>query len=103
MHTAMSAEMFIGIASRNGAYEVVALENGRVAVTTKFPASNVGIEAISDFLSSCGKRVRLAVAGFAAVSLALALGRAAGRETFIVSADVADQAAELARYAEHAL
>lgn len=95
--------MFIGIASRNGAYEVVALENGRVAVSTKFPASAVGIEAISDFLSSYGKRVRLAVAGFAAVSLALALGRVTGRETFIVSANVADQAAALAHYAEHAL
>ena len=99
----MSAEMFIGIASRNGAYEVVALEHGRVAVSTRFPASTLGIEAISDWLSSCGKRVRLAVAGFAAVSLALALGRVAGRETFIVSSSVADQAAELAHYAEHAL
>ena len=44
----------------------------------------------------------MAVAGVAALSLALNLGNACGRETFIVSSAIADQAVALARYAEHA-
>jgi hypothetical protein len=42
------------------------------------------------------------VAGVAALSLALSLGNVRGRETFIVSTAIADQAVALARYAEHA-
>jgi hypothetical protein len=97
----MNSDLCIGIASRNGAYEVAALEGGRVSVVMEFPATRMGIEAIGGFLSSYGNRVRLAVAGVAALSLALALGNVPGRETFIVSSHIADQAAALAHYAEH--
>jgi len=44
----------------------------------------------------------MAVAGVAVLSLALNLGNACGRETFIVSSAIADQAVALACYAEHA-
>ncbi|MBL0354440.1 MAG: hypothetical protein IPP03_17985 [Dechloromonas sp.] len=44
----------------------------------------------------------MALAGVAALNVALSLGNACGRETFIASSTIADQALALARYAEHA-
>lgn len=101
----MSSDLCIGIASKNEVYEVVALEHGREPVEMKFPATLMGIEAIRGFLSSCGNHVRVAVAGVAALSLALAVGNAPGRLTFIVSSStsIADQATALAHYADHTL
>ena len=99
----MRSDLCIGIATRNGAYEVAALDHGRESSVMKFPAGKVGIEAIRNFLSSHGKHLRLAVAGGAALSLALTLGDVPGRETFIVSSSVADRAAALAHYADHML
>ena len=97
----MNSDLCIGIASRNGVYEVTALEHGRASAVMKFPATGVGIEAIRTFLSGYSDHVRLAVAGVAALGLALALGNVPGRETFIVSSSIADQAPALAHYAEH--
>lgn len=51
---------------------------------TRSSATMIGIEAIRG-LHSCGQRIRLAVAGAAAVSLALTLGDAPTCQTFIVS------------------
>lgn len=101
----MSSALCIGIASKNGVYEVVALEHGKESVAMKFPATTTGIEAIRGFVTSCGNHVRLAVAGVAALSLALALGNGPGRQTFIVSSSttLAGQAAALAHYADHTL
>ena len=45
----------------------------------------------------------MAVAGAAALSIALALGNVPFRETFIVSSAVATQAVELVGYAERAV
>ena len=98
----MSSDLCIGIASTNESLEIAALEPGKAAVVMKFPATGMGVEGIKIFLSCHGNPVRMAVAGVAAVSLALALGNVCGRETFIVSSAVADQAVALARYAEHA-
>lgn len=98
----MSRELCIGIASKKGLLALATLESGRPAVEVNFPATEMGVEAIKIFLVSCGEPVRLAVAGVAALSLALALGNLPGRrETFIVSSAVADQPNALARYAEH--
>jgi hypothetical protein len=97
----VNSDLCIGIASRNDSYEVAALVAGKTAVVMKFPATAMGVEAIKGFLASHGNPVRLAVAGVAALSLALALGKGPGQETFIVSSAVADQAVALARYAEH--
>jgi hypothetical protein len=97
----MNSDLCIGIASRDGAYEVVALEHGRESKVKKFPANGNGIEALSGLLSGYGNHLRLAVAGVAALSLALTLGSVPGRHTFIVSSSIADQAAALAHYAEH--
>ena len=103
--TAMSPALCIGIASKDGLYEVVALEHGKESVALKFPATTKGIEAIRGFLSHCGDHVRLAIAGVASLSLALAVGNAPGRQTFIVSSStgIAGQAAALAHFADHTL
>jgi len=91
----------MGITSRNDDYEVAVLVAGKTAVVMKFPATAVSVEAIKGFLASHENSVRLAVAGVAALSLALALGKGTKQETFIVSLAIADQAVALARYAEH--
>lgn len=98
----MNSDLCIGIASTKDSLELAALEPGKAAVVMKFPATGMGVEGIRVFLSSYGSPVRMAVAGVAALSLALNLGNACGRETFIVSSAIADQAVALARYAEHA-
>ena len=98
----MNPDLCIGIASTQDALEVAALEPGKAAVLMKFPATRTGIEGIRTVLSGYGRPIRLAVAGVAALSLALNLGNACGGETFIVSSAFANQAVALAHYAEHA-
>ena len=98
----MNSDLCIGIASTKDLLEIAALEPGKAAVVMKFPATGMGVKGIRIFLSGCGEPVRMAVAGVAALSLALNLGNASGCETFIVSPTIADQAVALARYAEHA-
>jgi hypothetical protein len=98
----MSSDLCIGIAATHDSLEIAALEAGKTAVVMIFPATGMGIEGIRVFLSGYANPVRMAVAGVAALSLALNLGNVCGRETFIVSTAIADQAVDLARYAEHA-
>jgi hypothetical protein len=95
----MYRNLCIGIASNDDVLALAALVAGRSAVVACFPASGLGIEAIKGFLAAHDEPVRLAVSGAAALTLALALGNAPGRETFIVSSAVADQAGALARFA----
>ncbi len=99
----MRSALCIGIASKNEVYEIVALERGKESVAMKFPATALGIEAIRSFLTGYSNRVRVAVAGVAALGLGLTLGSNPGVETFIVSSNtsIADQAAALAHYADH--
>ena len=97
----MNSDLCIGVASKNGTFEIAALEHGKTSDVMRFPATAMGVEAIRGFLSSHTHPVRLAVAGATALSLALALGNVPGRETFIVSSAVANQAMALAHYAEH--
>lgn len=99
----MNPDLYIGIFSKNDTLEVATRESGKTAITMTFPATVMGVEALQHFLTSHGNPVRLAVAGAAALSVALALGNVPFRETFIVSSAVATQAAELVRYAEHAV
>ncbi len=99
----MNPNLYIGIISKNDTLEVATRESGKTAITMTFPATGMGIEALRQFLASHGNPVRLAVAGAAALSIALALGNVPFRETFIVSSAVATQAVDLARYAEHAV
>lgn len=99
----MNSHLYVGIAAHDGAYEVAAVDGGHVSPVMKFPADSKGAEAISGWLANYGKHLRLALAGAAALPLGLKLGKVAGRETFIVSRSVADHAAALARYAEHAV
>lgn len=97
------SNLYIGIVSKNDTLEVAARESGKTATTMTFPATGSGVEALRLFLSNCGNPVRLAVAGAAALSIALALGNAPLRETFIVSSAITGQADDLARYAERAV
>jgi len=98
----MNPDLCIGIASTYDSLEVAALEPGKAAVVMKFPATGMGVEGIRHFLSGYTNPVRMAVAGVAALSLALSLGNVCGRETFVVSSSIAEHAVDLARYAEHA-
>ena len=98
----MNPDLCIGIAATHETLEIAALEPGKAAVVIKFPATGMGVAAIRLFLTGYTNPVRMAVAGVAALSLALSLGNVCGRETFIVSSAIADQALALAHYAEHA-
>ena len=98
----MSSDLYIGIALGNDVLEIAALGPGKAAVVMKFLATGMGLEGIRVFLSCSENYVPMALAGVAALSVALSLGNACGRETFIASSTIADQALALARYAEHA-
>jgi hypothetical protein len=99
----MNRNIYIGIVSKNDMLEVATREPGKAAITMTFPASGIGIEALRQLLVSHGNPVRLAVAGVAALSIALTLGNVPRRETFIVSSVIGTQAMELVGYAEHAV
>ena len=99
----MNPSLYIGIVSKHDMLEVATQAPGKAAITMTFPATLMGVEALRQFLASHGNPVRLAVAGVAALSIALALGNVPFRETYIVSSAVATQAVELAGYAEHAV
>jgi hypothetical protein len=99
----MDIPLCIGIVARNDMLEIAALEHGRLTATAAFPDTRMGREALGGFLAGRGQAIRLAVAGVAAMGIALALGNAPGREAYIVSPAVADQAATLARFAAHAI
>ena len=96
----MSPELCIGIAWKDGSLALATLESGRPAVEVKFPATEMGVEAIRIFLANCREPVRLA-ATLGSLSVALALGNGPGREMFIVSSAVADQPIALAHFAGH--
>ena len=95
--------MYVGISSKNDNVEIAALEPGRVAVSIKFPATAMGVQAIKLFLADYAVPVRLAVGGVAALSLALTLGNAPRREVFIVSSSVTGPSVALAHYAKHSI
>jgi hypothetical protein len=97
----MNPDLYVGIISRCDTLEVAARQTGRTTITMTFPATGMGIEALRQFMACHGNPARLAVAGAAALGVALALGNVPFRETFIVSSGVAKQAVELVRYAEH--
>ncbi len=99
----MNPNLYIGIVSKNDSLEIATREPGKAAITMTFPATVMGIEALRQFLASHGNHIRMAVAGVAALSIALALGNVPFRETFIVSSAVAARAVELTGYAEHAV
>lgn len=98
----MNSDLCIGIAASHESLEIAALQRGQAAVLMKFPASDIGLEEAKAFLTSYRRPMRLAVAGVAALSLALAVGNVPYRETFIVATSVADQAVALANYARQA-
>ena len=98
----MDTDLSVGIVARNNMLEVATVELGKVTAAMTFPDTHMGLEALKGFLASHHCSIRLAVAGAASLGVALALGNISGREAFIVSSSVADQAVALARYAEHA-
>ena len=93
----------IGISSTHDSYDIATLETGKAMIAMKFPATAMGVEGIRHFLSSQASPLRLAVAGVAALSLALALGNAPRREVFILSSSAGHQPVALAHYAERSI
>jgi hypothetical protein len=99
----MNSALYVGISSSNDTLEIAALEPDRAAVAIKFPANAMAVEAIKLFLADYAVPVRLAVAGVAALSLALALGNAPRREVVIVFSSVTGQSLALAHYAKRSV
>jgi hypothetical protein len=95
----MSSDLCIGIVPRDGSLALAALDPDHPAVQVDFPATPMGVAAIKIALMDHQRPVRLAVAGDAALDLALALGTEPGLETVVVSSAVANQPMALARYA----
>lgn len=92
-------DLCIGIAVRKGCYEVATLGADGVLASYGFPLSALGQAILKVFLAGQGRHLRLAISGDAAMGCALSLGGGGGRDVYIVARRVADQAAELARYA----
>ncbi|KAB2970210.1 hypothetical protein [Zoogloea sp.] len=95
-------DLCIGIAVREGGYEVATLEAGGVPASYGFPPSALGQAVLKVFLAGQERHLRLAISGDAAMGCALSLGGGGDRDVYIVARRVADQAAELARYASRA-
>jgi hypothetical protein len=95
----MNSDLCVGIVPRRGSLALAALEPDHPAVQVDFPATPMGVAAIKMALTDQERPVRLAVAGSAALDLALVLGNELGLETDVVSSTVADQPMALARYA----
>ena len=94
----MTNEVCVGIAARAEEFDVVVLDAGRPAISLQVPASDSGLRTILSHLDP-NRSARLAIAGAAAIALALTLGQGPRREVFIVSSAVASQALALAHYA----
>lgn len=88
----------IGIAAGPEQIQVLVLNPGGASSSLQVPASAHGVSMLRGFLRQ-RREVRLAIAGVAAVTLALALGSAAQGEVFIVSSAVASQPLALAQFA----
>lgn len=99
----MNRGLSLGIRSGSNSLEIAALEGSQPAVTLRFPATQMGIEAIKAFLSGYDAPVRLAVAGVAAVSMALALSSGWNGQVFVVAHSVADHPIALAHYAKRSI
>jgi hypothetical protein len=98
-------KLCIGLALEGKDIRVAARAGGREIAHGSFPASPLGTTALLSYLADCQTPMRLAVAtaGVAALALALAVGAPTGREVFLVSAQMASAAPDLARYAERAI
>jgi len=95
----------IGIALAGDDISVTARSGGREIGRGSFPAGPLGTAALLLYLTDWQAPLRLAVAtaGTAALGLALAVGAVPGREVFLVTAQTACAAPDLARYAERAI
>jgi hypothetical protein len=100
----MHGRLCIGIALEHNNYLVATRDHGRDLESMTFPADAAGTAALTSFVKSWHKPIRLAVlsAGTAAIGMALALSDLPQSEVFLVSSAAADQPAALARYAERA-
>jgi hypothetical protein len=95
----------IGIVLAGDDIRVTARSGGREIGCGSFPAGPLGTAALLAYLTDWQVPLRLAVAtaGTAALGVALAIGAVPGREVFLVTAQTACAAPDLARYAERAI
>lgn len=95
----------IGIVLVGPDIRVAARAGGRAVAAGSLPAGALGAAALLGYLDDWEGPLRLAVAtsGAAALNLALDAGIRTDREVFLVSAQSACAAADLARYAERAI
>jgi hypothetical protein len=95
----------IGIALAGEGIQVTARAGGHEIGCGTFPAGSIGTAALLCYLANWRVPLRLAVAtaGAAALNIALVIGAYPAREVFLVSAQIAAAASDLARYAERAI
>jgi hypothetical protein len=98
----MNGTLCIGIALQQDNYLVAACDEGHDLAPMSFPANAAGTAALTTFLKSWHKPIRLAVlsVGTAAISVAVALSAVPGSEVFLVSSATASLPAALVQYAE---
>ncbi len=100
----MIGTLCIGIALQQDNYVVATRDDGHDLPPRSFPANAAGAAALTTFVKSWRKPIRLAVlsAGTAGISVAVALSTVPQSEVFLVSSATANQPGALARYAERA-
>ena len=98
----MNADLYVGIMFTGAHLNVTTMDNQQHATHISFPATVLGLDAIHRFLDRCGQsaHMAIAIAGSAALELAISLKRLIGAHIFIVSACVASQSTDLAMYAK---
>jgi len=95
----MKSDLCVGIASKDSGIALATDRSGDGCVEINFPSTPMGVQAVRIALADYEQPVRLAVAGSDALALALAVGRELPGETFVVARRVADQPADLVRFA----
>ena len=98
----MNGTLCIGIALQHDNYLVAASDDGHDLAPMSFPADAAGTAALTSFVKSWHKPIRLAVlsVGSAAIGVAVALSAMPHSEVFLVSSATASQPTALVRYAE---
>lgn len=98
----MHTDLYVGIMFTGEHLNVTTLDDNSHSRQISFPATVLGLDAIRRFLDQCGEsaHMAIAIAGSAALELAISLKNLIGAQIFIVSACIASQSKDLALYAK---
>lgn len=98
----MNSDLYVGIMFADDHLDVTTIDNRQHATHISFPATLLGLDAIHNFLNKCARSAHLAIAiaGNAALELAVSLKNLLDAHVFVVSSAMASQSRELALYAK---